>query len=197
MTTVGVQPGVMDVGEHFRYMPVLVVVVLLVVGIRKLLLFIQERKICSARVCRIVLSGIFLFLMLTTVRQSIEAQSAYTMFRRSLDQNPNNARIQYSMGLEMAGRERFEEAEQHFRRALSGNPYHMMTRVALGRALHDQGRFAEGIAVYETVHGVDGKLHELLKINLRKAKKKLDEIHQRKRQGINAQEYIQKTLSVL
>ena len=88
------------------------------------------------------------------------------------------------MGLEMAGRERYEEAEQHFRRALSGNPYHMMSRVALGRALHDQGRFAEGIAVYETVHGVDGKLHELLKINLKEAYQQLVEIHQRKGQGI-------------
>ena len=77
-----------------------------------------------------------------------------------------------------------KEAEQHFRRALSGNPYHMMTRVALGRALHDQGKLAEGIAVYETVHGVDGKLHELLKINLREAYQQLAEIHQRQWQGI-------------
>jgi len=50
--------------------------------------------------------------------------------------------------------------------------------------LHDQGRFAEGIAVYETVHGVDGKLHELLTINLKEANQQLVEIHQRKGQGI-------------
>lgn len=186
VTTIGVQPGVMSTAEHFLYMPVLGVFVLLVLGTRKLINFIQERKICSARICRLALSGIFLFLMLTTVRQSLEAQTAFTMLRRSLEQNPNNARIQYSMGLEMASRERFHEAEQHFRRAINRNPHHMMFRVALGRALHDQGRYAEGIAVYNTVHGVDEKLHELLKTNLSDAHQKLAEIDQQQGENIEA-----------
>ena len=57
ITTIGVQPGVMSVAEHFLYMPVLGIFILLVLGIRRLFNIIQERKICSARVWRIVLSG--------------------------------------------------------------------------------------------------------------------------------------------
>jgi tetratricopeptide (TPR) repeat protein len=178
ITTIGVQPGMLSAAEHFLYMPVVGVFVLLVLGARKLILFNQKKKLCSAGVCRFVVTGIFLFLMLTTVRQSFDARTAQTMLGRSLDQNPDNARIQYSMGLEMADRERFDEAEQYFRRALAGNPYHMMSRVALGRALHDQGRYVEAITVYETVKDVDGKLDDLLQVNLNEAYQKAIEKYQ-------------------
>jgi len=96
------------------------------------------------------------------------------------------------MGLEMANRERFQEAEHHFHRALNGDPDHMMYRVALGRALHDQEKFVEGIAVYETVHGIDGKLYELLKINLSDAYRQLAENYRRQGDSLKAQEYIKK-----
>ena len=194
ITTIGVQPGVMSAAEHFLYMPVIGIFVLLVLSVRKLITFIQAKGLCSAGVCRLALTGLFLFLMLTTARQGFEARTALTMFHRSLDQNPNNARIQYSMGLEMAKRERFQEAEYHFRRALDGDPNHMMVRVALGRALHDQGKFVEGIAVYQTVHGVDGKLNELLKTNLRDAYQHLAEMYQQQGDAVRAQEYFKKAL---
>jgi len=194
ITTIGVQPGVMSAAEHFLYMPVIGIFVLLVLGVRELIIFVQAKGFCSPSTCRWGIIGLILFLMLTTVRQSLEAQTSLTMFQRSLKQNPNNARIQYSMGLELANRERYKEAEHHFRRALSGDPNHMMVRIALGRALHDQGRLIEGIAVYETVHGVDGKLNELLMTNLRDAYQQLAEMYQRQGNAVKAQEYFQKAI---
>jgi len=168
ITTIGVRPGYISAAEHFLYMPIIGAFVLLVFAVRKLYRFVQEKGTCSVNVCRFAVVGVLLFFMLITVRQSFDARSALTMFRRSLEYNPNNTRILYSMGIEMANRKNYEEAEQYFRKALAGEPHHLISRIALGRALYDQEKYVEAVNVYETIKDA-GQWDQLLEKNLNEA----------------------------
>jgi len=165
ITTIGVRSGYISTAEHFLYMPAVGIFVLFVLGTRKLYHFILEKGYCSSQILRFVLSGIFLFFMVTTAAQGFSARTAITMFRRSLAYNPNNTRILYSMGIEKANRQQYKEAEHYFRKALTGEPMHLMSRIALGRALHDQGKYIEGMTVYESVKNA-GQWNILLEENL-------------------------------
>jgi tetratricopeptide (TPR) repeat protein len=168
VTTIGVGPGYISTAEHFLYTPSTGVFVLMVLAVQTLYRRHQRSTVFSPDFCRAGLAGIILALMLVTVYQNIHARSALTMFERTLVYNPRNTRILYSMGLEMAERGRYPEAEHYFRRALELDPFAMKTRHALGRTLFDQGRFMDSIAEYEVVQR-SGASDDLLERNLNEA----------------------------
>jgi Flp pilus assembly protein TadD len=165
VTTIGVRPGYISAAEHFLYMPAVGAFALLVIGTRKLYRFIFKQGLCSSQVLRLALSGIFLFLMVITASQGLNARTSITMFRRSLAYNPNNTRILYSMGIEMANRQQYSQAEHYFRQAIAGEPAHLISQIALGRSLHDQGKYIDAMTVYEAIKNA-GQWNQLLEDNL-------------------------------
>jgi len=173
VTTIGVGPGYISAAEHFLYMPAIGMFALMALGGQKLYRLNQTKGFFSTNTFRIVVASIFLSLMLVTVFQTVVARTALGMFKRTLAYNPNNARILFSAGIEMVNRNRFHEAEHYFLRAFAREPENISYRIALGRALCDQGKFAEGIAVYETIKD-GGKWSELLKKNLDEAYREVD-----------------------
>jgi tetratricopeptide (TPR) repeat protein len=124
-----------------------------------------EKNICSTFVLRFALGCAVLALMLTTVCQGFTARGAPDMFRQTLKYNPHNSRILYSMGLEMVGQKNYGAAERYFRRTLQSDPLHAAARHALGRALHDQGKYIQALAVYQSVKDT-GRADALLERNL-------------------------------
>ena len=171
VTTIGVRSGYISAAEHFLYMPAVGIFVLLVTGGRRLYYFILKRKFCSSQVLQFTLSGIFLFFIGITAGQGLNARTSLTMFRRTLAYNPNNTRILYSMGIELANRQRYAEAEHYFRQALAGEPVHYISAIALGRALHDQGKYLEAITVYEALNNT-GHGNKLIDDNLEESYQK-------------------------
>lgn len=175
VTTIGVGPGYISTAEHFLYAPSVGIFVLFILSVQTLYrrrqmfpAFSPDTCLPVRQACRAGLAGIILALMLVTVYQNIHARSALIMFERTLNYNPHNTRILYSMGLEMVGRERYGQAERYFRRALALDPFQMRTRHALGRVLFDQGRLIDSIAEYEIVHRA-GAGDALLEKNLNEA----------------------------
>jgi tetratricopeptide (TPR) repeat protein len=165
VTTIGVSPGYISAAEHFLYMPSVGIFALIAVGGQRLYHLAIEKNIGSPLFLRLTITGIFVALMLMTARQGYYAQSATVMFLRTLKYNPNNTRILYSMGLEMVNRKRYGEAEQYFRKTLDREPFHAFAHHALGRALHDQGKYAQGLAVYQSIKDA-GRSDALLEKNL-------------------------------
>ena len=156
ITTIGVAPGFISAAEHLLYMPAVGIFALMAIGGQRLYRLAVEKNICSPVVLRFALWGAVLALMLTTARQGYHARRAPDMYRETLRYNPDNARILYSMGLEMVKEQRYGEAEQYFRRTLANDPQHAAARHALGRALHDQGKYIQALAVYQAVRDTGG-----------------------------------------
>jgi tetratricopeptide (TPR) repeat protein len=111
-------------------------------------------------------AGFYIFFFLLTAQQAVYASQEIAMFERSLRFNPDNLRVRTSLGLALAKKELFAEAEEQFRRVLGADPLNARARIGLGKALCDQGRFWDGIREYEKIQDA-GALEELLKDNLK------------------------------
>ena len=86
------------------------------------------------------------------------------MFERSLRLNPDNVRVRRSLAAVYAGLLKPEEAEKHFRLALEVSPDEAWAAIGLGKSLCDQGKYTQGIKVYESVRHA-GALSDLLEDN--------------------------------
>jgi len=146
ITTIGVQPGVISLAEHFLYIASVGIFALLVLGGRGL-----YQKIKNKRTLKILFSssvmGAFAFMFLTTVQQNIYASREIAMFQQTLRFAPHNVRIRNSLALALVPHGLFDMAEYHFRKVLEIHPIDGRARVGLGKALCDQGKYWEGIQV--------------------------------------------------
>ncbi|MBF0485921.1 MAG: tetratricopeptide repeat protein [Candidatus Omnitrophica bacterium] len=164
MTSIGVSPGKISLAEHFLYVasvPALIVMVRLGVWVYTRVL---ERKTASPLIMRLGLGGFFVFLYLTLISQNIYASNDYFMMRDSLNADPQNARIQYSMGLIYVKARNYPEAVRHFKQASDIFPEKDSYRIAYAKALTDGGELLKAAQVYETIAGRDD-LNDLLKDN--------------------------------
>ena len=166
VTSLGVQPGFISLAEHFLYVPSVAMFVLLVLVVRDLIRSIQRKKLISQGVISFILTSAFLFLFLTTIEQNIYASNEWTMLKRSVKQQPFNSRVQYSLGMYYVNHGMIAEAERYFRQAIAMDPWNVRAQVAFGKVLCDQGKYREGIAVYESIRD-PGPQESLLKENLR------------------------------
>ena len=171
ITTIGVGPGYISAAEHFLYSPSIGILILIVLGVKKIYHLNRESGLLSANVVRIMIAGGLISLMLVTSYQEIFSRTALAMFKRTLEYNPNNARILFSTGIELVKRERYGEASRYFRRAVQREPLHISYRIALSRALYDQGKTIEAIMVLDGIEAAGGWNH-LLKDNFNEAYKK-------------------------
>lgn len=166
LSAVGVQPGSISLAEHFLYLPSISMFVMIVCAGQWICDRITSRKILAPSIVRVLVFGIFAALFLTTVQNNIYATSELAMLRRSLDLQPHNNRLLYSLGLVFAKEKEFSEAEKYFRSILETDPQNNKVRIALGKSLCDQGKYWEGSGEYEKVTD-GGKYQELLADNLR------------------------------
>ncbi len=166
VTSLGVQPGFISLAEHFLYVPSVAMFVLLVLAVEHLIHLNGTKKWCSPLIAKTALTGFFVFLFLTTIQQNIYASSELAMLRRSIEKQPFNSRVQYSLGMYYVNHGMFEVAERYFRQAIAMDPWNVRAQIAFGKALCDQGKYGEGIAVYESIQH-PGSQEALLKENLR------------------------------
>ncbi|OGX32428.1 MAG: hypothetical protein A2787_01485 [Omnitrophica WOR_2 bacterium RIFCSPHIGHO2_01_FULL_48_9] len=166
LVSVGVQPGVISVAEHFLYVPVLAGCVVLTFVLQNLYEMNRRRRYFSKELFVVLAAGFFIFLFMTTVQQSIYASNQITMYERALVFDPQNSRVRNCLGLAYARLGLLEEAEAHFRRAIADNPYNVRARIGLGKALCDQGKCWEGVQEYEKIQ-VPGSQEKLLADNLK------------------------------
>lgn len=168
IVAIGVHPGYISAAEHFLYLPSIGAFVLMVLSARWVYQQALERRILSGSILNLAVVGWFIFLFLMTIEQNIFASSEFTMLKRSIDCNPDNARTQWSLALNYAQRGYFKEAGEHFRASVELEPQNVISRIGLGKALCDQDRYLEGIGEYEKIKDA-GKWKDLLTENLRRS----------------------------
>jgi tetratricopeptide (TPR) repeat protein len=177
LVSIGVQPGYISTAEHFLYSPSIGVFALAVMGGHALGQRILKTKILSPWGWRVIIIGGYLYLMIMTIQANMYSRQELAMLQRSLDLAPYNARLQVSMGLLYAKKNRFSQAEYHFRKTVEYAPDNARGRIGLGKALIDQGKYWEGIAEYEKVTDA-GNLSELLADNKKAAYQILTNLYQ-------------------
>lgn len=164
--SVGVQPGYISTAEHFLYTPSVGIIALMVLGADNVYKKVVSRKVLSRTAFVAIVVLLCGFLFLSTVQHNIYSSNEIAMFERTLELNPNNARIRNSLALAVAHLGRFEESEQHFRKVLEVDPGNPRARIGLGKSLCDQGKFWQGIQEYEKVREPSKELEVILKGNL-------------------------------
>ena len=166
--TVGMQPGYISLAEHFMYLPMAGVSVILVSGFGAFYQKIRRSPSfgISPAMLKFTYMGLFLFLFLTTIQQNIYSSRELAMFQRTVELNPNNVRVRNSLALAYAKAGRFALAEENFLHALRIDPANARSRIGLGKALCDQQRYWEGLAQYDQVKA-PASLAGLLANNIR------------------------------
>ena len=165
VASIGVQPGRISVAEHFLYFASIGILWWIVEAWQWLM---RRVKQSIALLIRLITAVIIIFFMSVTIEQNMYATSEYAMIKRSLSINPANARLQYSMGLLNVIAKRFKEGEMHFHNAVLLDPGNVRYIISLGKSKCDQGKYDEGIAVYDSI-AVPGQFSQLLQENRRAA----------------------------
>jgi tetratricopeptide (TPR) repeat protein len=178
VTSLGVQPGFISLAEHFLYLPSIAILTVAVLGLRRVGELNRARRWFSPAIGGIAVAGFLLFLLLTTVQQNIYASNDLAMLTRSLQHQPVNSRLQYSVGMHYVQKGNFPTAERYFAQAVLMDPWNVRARIALAKSLCDQGRYDEGIAVYTSIRDA-GPLQGLLDENLRLSYKLRDQRRRR------------------
>lgn len=154
---IGVSPGQISIAEHFLYLPSFGIFALASLGLMKL----SSRWFINRKIFTVALSGYGIFLFLMTISHSTLAKHPISAFKESIAHNPNNGRVLYCLGVELAHQKRFVEAEQYFRQSLQVDPSQAVAYIGLGKALSDQGRYWEALEEYEKVQDA-GRFNAIL-----------------------------------
>lgn len=161
-----VSTNYISTAEHFYYLPAFGIMAFMVLGFSRLKSLLLRRQWMSEKTIRILKIGFYMWLIFTTVEQCLYASQPLSMFKRSLEFNPENNRVRIAVGLTLAENGLYKEAEGEFRRVLANEPWDGRARISLGKTLCDLGRCWEGIQEYEKV--IDpGDSADILKENLR------------------------------
>jgi len=128
------------------------------------------------------------FLGLTTIEQNIYATNEIAMYTRAVSFTPRHVRMNIALGLSCALDKDFKSAEKYFRQALVDEPTNERARLGLGTAIFDQGRYWEGLELYDQVKEPND-FKEILEANKNLAYRILIEKYQAmlKGDGSNAQ----------
>ena len=143
-----VQVGVQAMADRYTYLPILGLQIALLWTVRDAARSDAQQKLaCGA--CAVVL----LLSVLRTWQQVGVWQSSVTLFEHATAVTENNYLAYSNLGMALASKDRFAEAEQSFRRVLEIDPPHFpaktmwendyMIRYALGVTLLKQNRFDE------------------------------------------------------
>ncbi|HEX4826516.1 MAG TPA: tetratricopeptide repeat protein [Candidatus Polarisedimenticolaceae bacterium] len=131
------------VADHFQYLASLGPIVLAAAWIAR-----QSWRPVAAGVALAVLT-------ILTWRQETIYASEETLWRKTIETDPNVFIAQNNVGGMLLNRGRGNEAEAYFRRAIAIEPTYPEAYDNLGIVLHDQGRIDDAIAEYRTAVRLD------------------------------------------
>ena len=151
VTTIGVYPGAISLAEHFVYVASIPAFILMVKGGYVFSRTWEDTWHCSPKTLRLVFLGFFVFLFLTLVQQNIYASNEFLMLRDSLQKDPKNPRLQYSLGMVYVKARDFDQAISCFRKASQYQSSNQTYRIALGKAMIDTGDVLGGVREYERI----------------------------------------------
>lgn len=165
VTSIGVSPGYISTSEHFLYTASVGMFGLLVLTYQRIISYMRDKNQFSSQLSSIIAVIFIIFLMATTIQQNIYASHPVAMLKRSVEMNPNNERVLYSLAMELIRQKRFDEAQQHLKQILNINPVNARAQIAYGKLLCDKGKCWESVLVYEKVRNPQ-KLKDVLYENL-------------------------------
>ena len=151
VTTIGVYPGAISLAEHFLYLAIIPVLILMVRAGEKVFDRVVSRKVASPRTMQFFFVGFFVFLFIMLVQQNMYASNEYVMLKDSLRKDPLNSRLQYSLAMVYVKVRNFDMAAEHFRKAVEGHPCNPSYHIALGKALTDKGDLIAAAKEYEGI----------------------------------------------
>ncbi len=145
VTSIGVGAGHVSTAEHFLYLACVPVFIGMVMAFR----FVKPP------LGKFLAGGFLLFLLLTSIEQSIYASNEFSMINRSLSFEPNNPRLQAEMAMLSVFRNDIPDAEKHFRLSVKAEPFNPAYHIGLGTALCQQGKFIEGLEQFVVFESSD------------------------------------------
>jgi protein O-mannosyl-transferase len=164
---IGIQPGFISLAEHFLYNASIGFIGLLVISGNALYSWSISRKAISPVFIMTLFIIFYASLLTLSITYNLFARNETVMLERTISYNPYNARMRYNLGVIYSKQKRFKEAEENFRFASTLSPQvSVKAKIGLGKALCDQGKFAEGLAVYESIKS-PGIYKQLLEENKR------------------------------
>ncbi len=168
VTSIGVGPGHISLAEHFLYIPSVGIFILMGMGFLWMARLWQSQRVFSQDFYYFLIGAFLLNLSALTVQNNIYATQELSMLERSVQFDPTNTRILYSVGFLFADKRQFHQAETYFRRILELEPWNIQARIALAKSLMDQERSFEAVQEYEKVSDPQGYA-ELYQRNLKLA----------------------------
>jgi tetratricopeptide (TPR) repeat protein len=175
VSSIGTMPGHIALNEHFLYLPSVGIFTLIVIGVRALSRRIQEKRVMSAGLFRFLTGAVLVAWTVVTVEQVLYASNEVAMFRRSLVYAPENTRVRNSLALAYTKRKLYPAAEAEFRRVIAEDMNDQTAWIGVAQSLCDQGRYEEGVAVYEKLR-LASPDSELIKNNIAKEYRKYFDI---------------------
>jgi tetratricopeptide (TPR) repeat protein len=152
------------VADHFQYLASIAVIVAFAACVTRLIDASNDlrvrRAIGGAAVALVCVLGV------RTWQQSHDYASAETLYRATLERNPDSWKEQNNLGRLLARSEkRMPEAIPHFQAAVRLKPDHVMANYSLGVALYVTGRRAEAAAPFRRVIELSGSKPSLMLAN--------------------------------
>ncbi len=173
VTSLGVHAGQISLAEHFLYIPLIPAIIILVMAADKAFERIEAGGAVGRPAARLVAGGLVLFLVITSLQQSLYASNEGAMLKQSLAANPDNARVHAVLARFYVLNRDFATAEKYYRRAVDLAPTEARYRISLGKSIADQGRYAEALAEYALITD-PGPWKPLVEANIREARQLLD-----------------------
>jgi len=135
--------------EHRMYLPLVVPITLVVLGVHHALTRWAVRSSGRAPNVNWIAAGILILVTVAcgslTIIRNADYHSEFSMWSDVVAKRPLNPRAHTDLGKILAAQGRVDEAIEHYERALQIEPKHYTAHNNLGNALVRQGRIDEGI----------------------------------------------------
>ena len=164
VTTIGVSPGVISCANHFLYLASIPIFIILIEVTKNLMKINQQRKWFDGRIFKVAIGAFLIFLFVMNIEQNIYASNELGMLQRSIQIQPINARMQFSVGRIYALNGQFVKAKECFLKAVSIDPANPRYRIAVAKSICDQGNYQQCLDLYNRIDD-SGPFAKLLQEN--------------------------------
>ncbi len=134
------------VADHYQYLASLGIIALVAAAATSLLDRLTPRQRVAGRTACLALLAVLAVLSWRQCRMYADAE---TLYRTTIDANPDCWMAHSNLGFVLAGRGQLEEAIAHYGKALEIEPDFAETQYNLGAALAGRGQIDEAIAHYQ------------------------------------------------